>query len=132
MDVKADASYASAVLWAQMNSIAQGTGEGGTFAPDQQITRQEAAAFVYRFLNRKDVTLTAAPAEVYDADAVAPYAQEAVAALVGQGIFSTDTGNCFQPKAALTKAEAETILTAVQALLPADGESTDPTGGMFW
>ena len=132
MDVKADASYASAVLWAQMNSIAQGTGEGGTFAPDQQITRQEAAAFVYRFLNRKDVSLTAAPAEVYDADAVAPYAQEAVAALVGQGIFSTDTGNCFQPKAALTKAEAETILTAVQALLPADGESTDPTGGMFW
>ena len=87
-----------------------------------------------------DITIQVDPnTQGVDSDSMAAQYNPALtmaaeAVLVGQGIFSTGTGNCFQPKAALTEAEAEAeaILAVVQTLLPEDGENTDPTGGMFW
>lgn len=51
-DVSADAYYADAVAWAVENGVASGIG-GGLFAPDQDCTRGQIVAFLYRAYQNK-------------------------------------------------------------------------------
>ena len=48
-DVKADMYYANAVIWAQQNGIVNGVTEN-EFAPNSNITREQIAAILQRFL----------------------------------------------------------------------------------
>ena len=51
-DVSADAYYADAVAWAVENGVASGIG-GGMFAPEQDCTRGQIVAFLYRAYQNK-------------------------------------------------------------------------------
>ena len=51
-DVSADAYYADAVAWAVENGVVSGIG-GGLFAPDQDCTRGQIVAFLYRAYQNK-------------------------------------------------------------------------------
>ena len=51
-DVSADAYYADAVAWAVEKGVASGIG-GGLFAPDQDCTRGQIVAFLYRAYQNK-------------------------------------------------------------------------------
>ena len=48
-DVDANAYYASAVIWAQRNGIVNGVTENA-FATDDNVTREQIAAILQRFL----------------------------------------------------------------------------------
>ena len=48
-DVKSDAYYANAVIWADENGITKGTDDGTTFSPDGLCTRAQMVTFLYRY-----------------------------------------------------------------------------------
>lgn len=48
-DVKSDAYYVNAVIWADENGITKGTGDGTTFSPDGLCTRAQMVTFLYRY-----------------------------------------------------------------------------------
>ena len=53
-DVKADAWYAGAVNWASANGIVEGNGDN-KYAPDQELTYEQAALILYRYAAYKGV-----------------------------------------------------------------------------
>lgn len=56
-DVKTDAYYADAVVWAADKGITTGTGNNH-FSPSQVVTREEAVTFLYRFAKYIEANLT--------------------------------------------------------------------------
>lgn len=54
-DVSSDAYYAQAVNWAVASGVTKGTSET-TFAPNDLVTREQIATFLYRAANSKDST----------------------------------------------------------------------------
>ena len=53
-DVKADAWYAKAVGWAAANKVVTGYADG-TFRPNAAVTREQAAAILYRYAQSKGI-----------------------------------------------------------------------------
>ena len=51
-DVQADAWYAEAVGWAASNKVVTGYADG-TFRPNAAVTREQAAAILYRYAQSK-------------------------------------------------------------------------------
>ena len=94
-DLRKDAYYEKAVIWAEQNGIAQGY-DKTTFAPEQNVSRQEMATFLYRYakLQGMDVSGQNDLSGYQDGGDVSPYAKAAVAWAVDAGIikgYSTDT-----------------------------------------
>ena len=58
-DVDANAYYAAAVYWAQLNGIADDYGDN-TFWPDKTITREQMAVMLYRYAQHKGYDTTPA------------------------------------------------------------------------
>lgn len=54
-DVKQGSWYYDAVQWAAKNNVASGVGDG-KFAPNSKVTRQEFAAFLYRYAGSPSVS----------------------------------------------------------------------------
>lgn len=82
-------------------------GQTTKFAPNQPVTRQEAAVLFARALNISHSVSSFPPYR--DGAAVSPWARDAVASITKEGAFSL-FGNQFQPQKALTRAEAAVIL----------------------
>lgn len=87
--------------------IISGMGDG-TFAPDATITREQAAAILYRvaeFLGNK--TMPAAVNAVYaDEDKISDWAKSSVACMNAMGIMNGVSGNEFAPKQIYTAEQA--------------------------
>ena len=90
-DVPADQWYAKAISWATQNAIVSGY-DAATFGPNDPVTRQQMAAILYQYaVQRNYKTDTADPevlAQFSDGNLVAPYAANAMAWAVKQGIIS--------------------------------------------
>ncbi len=105
-DVSAEDPYADAIQWCTENGILYGCGDG-TFAPNDPVTREQAAVVLYRATdtvgNELDLTFA-------DADSVSDWALPAaewaaeVSLLIGTG------NNQLSPLNVLTRAELATIL----------------------
>ena len=120
-DVKADKFYTAAVCWAYNEGIATGNPDTGLFGTNDTLTRQQMAAFFFRFAQYMDVD-TSASADISNlqrADEVSGYAKEAVEWAVGSGLISgslvgTDENGAeirdLNPKGATTRAQLATIL----------------------
>ncbi len=106
--------YAEAVKWASENGIVMGTSET-TFTPDRDITRQEAAALLFRYSEYKGydtegrVELTEFP----DSDNVMDFAYDALSWANAEGII-TGVSNygkiTLDPTGLATRAQIATIL----------------------
>lgn len=111
-DVKADAPYAEAIAIARQLGIVRGRG-GDRFDPGAPITRQEAALLVHRALAARGLPVTKGTADDLapfdDADRIAGYAADSVAALVKEGILRGD-GRSLQPQQHLTRAAAAVLV----------------------
>lgn len=95
--------FLPALSWAAEQGVVSGVG-GGAVQAARPITRQEAAAMLARFAN-----LTGADASpLTDWDAIAPWAREAVEAVVSAGLMEAEDG-VFHPLGTLTRAEGEAI-----------------------
>lgn len=113
-DVPADAYYAEAVGIAKALGIANGQGDG-MFRPTEEITRQDMMTLTARALAIAGQALpangdgAAALAGFEDGGDTAPYAREAIAALIGEGLVQGD-GSRLHPLGSATRAETAVYL----------------------
>ncbi len=104
-DVNNDDWFSSHVSAAAKNGCVNGNGK--SFEPYSNITRQDLCVMIYRFANLK--------AEQYsssynDAGEIASYAQEAVNTLSGNGIINGFEDNTFRPFDNATRAQMAQII----------------------
>ena len=116
-DVANGAYYADGVNWAQANSIVGGYGNG-KFGPEDNITREQMAAILYRYAQLKgyDVSKTASLDSFTDASATADYAKAPMAWAVANGLISGKGNGLLDPCGNATRAEVAAILTRFDAL----------------
>ena len=91
------------------------TGYNGSFNPDDEITRQDAAVMTWRALQMKGVS-KGSTAQFADDAFVADYAKEAVSVLAGLGVIN-GYNNRFNPTDNTTRAETASILNNVLEIL---------------
>ena len=114
-DVDPEAWYALPVLWASEAGIVTGMGDTGTFAPDQNVTREQAATMLWRYMKAqgKDVSGSADLAAYADGSSVSGWAAEAMAWAVDAEVFGVGT-DVLRPADTLTRAEMAAISVRVQ------------------
>ena len=111
-DVPADSYYANAVTWAVSNGIVNGLEGGGTFAPKNDITRQELASILYRYAVSKGYTVSGrgSLSAYEDADQASEYAVEALVWANRMGLINGVTQNTLEPKGLAKRCEVAAIL----------------------
>ena len=111
-DVDQEAPYAEAVRWAAAMGIAQGYPDG-CFRPEEGITRQEMAAFLYRYVQWQGDGFTGMWMFLLDAtdrEQVAEWAYEPLCWLTMKDILNGDGTGALHPQAAATRAELAQVL----------------------
>lgn len=112
-DLREGAYYEAAVAWAQANGIAKGVTQT-TFGPERPVTREQAAAFLYRYVTGY-LGRTPAPggslSGFADAGRISPYAEAAVAWAVAEDFFQGYEDGKLYPRAELTRAQMAKLLT---------------------
>ncbi len=106
-DVDEEAYYGEAVRWAQAEKIVNGVG-GNLFAPEDEITREQLAAIIYRYVQRNGGGFKGMwyfPLNCQDASDISEYADEAMHWCVMNGIIESDGDNNLRPAAPATRAE---------------------------
>lgn len=111
-DVASGAYYANGVNWAQANGIVSGYGNG-KFGPQDNITREQMAAILYRYAAFKgyDVTATTSLDAFTDTDSVSGYAVDPMKWAVANGLISGKGNGILDPKGEATRAQVAAILT---------------------
>ena len=110
-DVDAESWYADAVNWAAENGIVNGF-EDGTFRPDDNLTREQMAAFLYNYAEYKGCDLTASDdlAAFTDAGEVGTWAMDVVKWAVGSDLLHGTSDTTLAPRGTATRAEVATVL----------------------
>ncbi|MBQ2469389.1 MAG: S-layer homology domain-containing protein, partial [Clostridia bacterium] len=104
-DVAPKKWYAGYVGWAAKNKLVNGYSDG-TFKPEANITRQEMAAVISRYIEYAGINMPrrfTAPSVFADDSKIAKWAKTYMEDLRRAGIFNGDTnGNC-NPKSQITR-----------------------------
>jgi hypothetical protein len=116
-DVTADAYYDQAIGWAVETGIAKGVGDD-TFAPDEDVTRQDLATFLYRYaqnvedLGEDQLDEIPEASTATDWAQVADYAQDAVIWAVDASIIKgvSEDAMTLEPENAALRAQAAAVL----------------------
>lgn len=112
-DVKADAWYAKAIGWAAANKVVTGYADG-TFRPNAAVTREQAAAILYRYAQSKGIDVSAGEdtniLSYADALQASEYAIPALQWAVGTGVLNGKSGNLLAPTGTATRAEIAAIM----------------------
>ena len=110
-DCDYNAYYGKYIDWAAESSIISGYGNS-RFGPDDQITREQMAAVLYRFSEFLGVSAAGTePVLSYpDADNISDYAKKAAFYCQTTGIISGCTGGTFSPQETASRAEVATII----------------------
>lgn len=133
-DVDPDAWYAPAINWSIESGVGAGYG-GGLFGPDDAITREQMASFLYRYAELKgyDVSAVGDLDDFADASEVSNWAEDVMSWAVGADLFAGRDNNNLAPQGLTTRAEAATILmryceniVGTSAEDPSDDPSDDP------
>ena len=85
--------YTDAVAWGSANGLVNGYGDG-RFGPEDPITREQLAAFLYRYAmsQGEDVTVSGDLTAFTDGAEASGWAAEALAWAVGLGILNGSDG----------------------------------------
>ena len=110
-DVASNMYYADAINWAAANGIVNGVSET-SFAPDNQITREQMAAILYRYAQFKgyDVSASNSLTNYTDASQISEYATTAMQWANAEGLITGRTSTTLAPQGTATRAEVATIL----------------------
>ena len=119
-DVPAGAWYAGGVNWAYEAGIVKGV-SATAFRPNSNVTREQFAVLVVRFLNTQGVTGEAESLSFTDAGRVSGYAKDAMEQAVALGILEGYEDNTVRPQSAISRAEAAVML--VRTLRVLEGQS---------
>lgn len=111
-DVSPDAYYSAAVAWAAANGIVNGF-EDGAFRPDDAITREQMAAFLFRYARYQgqDVSALADLSGYTDAGRISAYAVEALRWANARGLITGTAADTISPAGNATREQAAVILT---------------------
>ena len=111
-DVADGAWYADAVTWAASQGIVGGYG-GGLFGPEDNITREQLAAILYRYAQAKGYDTSVGEntniLSYTDALEISEYAIPAMQWACGSGLVEGSNGS-LNPRAKATRAEVATML----------------------
>ena len=110
-DVPENEWYAQAIAWGKLRGIVDGVG-GGKFAPEDKVTREQAATILYRYARYKgsDTSAAADISTFRDAASVSAYAEEPMAWSVAEGLIGGIEGNRLDPQGSATRAQLAVIL----------------------
>ena len=112
-DLRKNAYYEKAVAWAQASGIAEGV-TGTTFCPDEAVTREQTATFLYRYVTNylKQEPGQGADLKAFaDGGKVQDYAKTAMSWAVAEGFFEGYGDGTLRPGAVLTRAQMAKLLT---------------------
>ena len=123
-DVETDYYYACNVDWAHENGIIFGY-EDGTFRPYNNVTREEMAAIMTRYIayeagNYMYQPDGADPIEFTDEDAISNWAKQNVQDCVSYGLIIGFEDGSFRPQNGATRAEVSTVLQRLALFLSGD------------
>jgi len=109
-DITEGAWYCDAVVWAAINGIVEGYGNG-KFGTNDPVTCEQVATILYRYAKTKGLDVSAATdlSEFADANVISAWALEATKWAVQVGILQGLPGDVIAPKVASTRAEIATI-----------------------
>jgi hypothetical protein len=92
--------------------------EDGTFRPNQQISRQQFAVMLYRYLGLNEADYADVELPFADNGKIGAYALPAIKALYTEGIINGSTGSdgklYFNPNNPLTRAQSATMIGRTQ------------------
>lgn len=110
-DIDMGAYYANAVIWAQQNGIVNGVTET-EFAPDENITREQIAAIMFRYAISKGLEAVTLEENLSFADAaeISEYAISAMNWAVGNGLMKGKTESTLNPQDNTTRAEVAAVI----------------------
>lgn len=118
--------YTSFVVWATENGIVDGYGDG-IFLPQNNITRQEMAKIMAKYLNWKGLDTTPSSEissyPINDLNTIGGWALEPVCFCYEQGLLN-GRGSNFAPQANASRAEACVVLCRLQEYV--DAQSAQP------
>ena len=106
-DIASDAWYGEAVRWAVDAALTSGVGNG-LFAPENPVTRQDLAVFLWRNAGRPAAATAGEP--FTDAAEIDGYAAEAVAWARSASLLDGMGDGSFRPRAGATRAQLATVL----------------------
>ena len=103
--------YQAAVAWAAHTGVTKGKTETA-FDPAASVTREQLAAFLYRYaeLTGKNVSARADLKPFVDAGSVSAYAADAMSWAVASGIIQGRTDTTLVPRGSATRAEFAAML----------------------
>ena len=111
-DVASGKYYEKAITWAAESGIVSGF-SADTFGPDQNITREQMAAILYRYATYKkyDVSTAGDLSKFPDADKVSSYAVDAMKWANAAGLINGSNDGKLYPAGNATRAQVAAILT---------------------
>lgn len=117
-DVKQGEWYTPYVEWAATSGIVSGT-SATTFSPNKFVTREQMAAFLYRFAKATEND-TAIDGSAYknfpDKGSVSSYAEDALQWATGKGIINGSAGK-LNPKGTATRAQVAQVFLSAKNVL---------------
>ena len=130
-DTPAGKWYTGAAAWAAENGITSGIGDN-MFGPDRNITRQDMATMLYKFIEKQNINLSRKENHSFtDRESVSAYALTAADYCADVGLISGFEDNTFRPKTTATRAQLAQILMRMDKLVKEkpvqyfDGEADD-------
>ncbi|MBO7668459.1 MAG: S-layer homology domain-containing protein, partial [Firmicutes bacterium] len=111
-DVKANSYYEKAIAWAAENKIVTGYSDT-KFGPDDNITREQMAAILYRYAQTKGSSIDEGwsfPSEFTDVASISDYAVDAMKWCVKNEIIGGVGGGKLSPNTSATRAQVAAIL----------------------
>ena len=116
-DVAEGKWYSNAVAWAGSAGIVAGYTDG-RFGPNDNVTREQLAAILYRYAQYKGVDVSMVKELTFvDSAAISAWAAPAVRWACGQGIINGRPGNVMDPAGTATRAEAAQMLMMLCAAI---------------
>lgn len=108
-DVPDNRWYTAAVEWAAESGLVSGVGSG-RFDPEANITREQMARMLVRYMEHRQFPLTSNNASAfYDEADISAWALDSVSALNHAGILRGKPGNLFDPQGLATRAEVASV-----------------------
>lgn len=110
-DVKAGSYYEAAITWAAANGIVNGFSPE-KFGPDDNITREQMAAILYRYaaFKKYDVSARADLSRYTDSDTISSYALDYISWANAKGLINGMSDTTLEPKGEATRAQVAAIL----------------------
>lgn len=110
-DITANQWYTNAVVWAKACGIVNGY-EDNTFAPLQNITREETSVILYRYTQFKGYNLATKGSldQFSDSNKISSWSVEAMQWAIAMNIINGNDNGTLAPTANITRAETATMI----------------------